>query len=1072
MSVNNSLDIEEVAEVFDKPIAGSYEFDFDEDDIKNTNEHQNIKQSVYNSMISPSSQRTGSRERPRVSSRGSSRGGNDSYSRRKGNGYGKTSPRIISPGTPGNSYTSTNSSYNSYRSANSSLTSRPGSGKRPGSGSKYKSSPNTGYKSSSNLQQQHHHPSSHQIQQSQTHVYPQNTMSITTKTTKTRSHSVNGNHPQYNGMGGETTTTIKTSPYHYGTPRGMVSKQNPSFPEQRIMPDNQYHSLTAAQTKLLKSNSFTNDGSQPNRVATQMHHQQQPMNNNLMQSPPNNPSRLIQRQQPYQQQPQQPPQQNRLQNPQNMPPQQPRQTLGKPTTSMMDQNNLNEQQKKYTISHYKKGDLIGQGANGRVYIALDEYTGRLFAAKEVVFGNISNQLLNTKLKEISMEIQLMKNLNHPNIVRYYGTHREKKTLDIFLEYISGGSLDQLIKGYGLLSEAICKRYTKQILLGLEYLHFNRIIHRDIKGANILIDAHLGVVKLADFGASRQINEIMTATSQFTTLSGTPNFMAPEVIKQTGHGRSADIWSVGCTLMEMYTGKPPFAEYKSVHAVMFHIASTDELPAYPDFMSDDAKDFLNMCFIRDPSKRATVNDLLAHKWLKDTPVPSEYLHNQIMEECRKEKGQSYEPQTPSPAPFKQNNPFSSVTPPQTDHPSHSSSPHNNSSQSEQINRQPINPPQRQPQKVTPVRTKESESPPMHKFPEDNDRIMTKSITSDDEYMDANEDNLSFDDENDQPNIYDSYGYNPVSEPMTASFEREKIKYSEPKPGFDDQKNLHKFLIKAQRSSIQGPSWQELLKQQAETQPLTERQGGEVVDEEDHFPVHSVDEAASISVHKRKRSLSETSNYSNHSNHESGASNVVVTARRHVPSPTNSTASNVSITSNTSNATNVSTASTATNVSTTQTSKPQNEKVPSVPPTTEAKIKRNKKRDSFDSRVIGTDWARERALKEEREEKKKREQKLLDIKRFEEEMAKFKANGMDGLSFDDVANAGSSLSNNTTPTSTRRKRKKSVAKSPKRTKSPKLKKSSSTASNLSSKKKSTSPSKLSKKKSKKPRSSTRK
>lgn len=213
----------------------------------------------------------------------------------------------------------------------------------------------------------------------------------------------------------------------------------------------------------------------------------------------------------------------------------------------------------------------------------------------------------------------MKSLKHINIVQYYGAEKHGSTLDIFLEYVPGGSIAALIKRFGRLSEDIVRQFTKQILIGLLYLHENRIVHRDIKGANILINVE-GVIKLADFGASKKIQDIMTMSTDFKSLIGTPNFMAPEVITQEGHGRPADIWSIGCTVLEMFTGKPPFSECTTAAAVMFKIASTNDPPMFADCISEKAKDFLRNCFERDQSKRYTTFQLLQHPWLRDVEVP--------------------------------------------------------------------------------------------------------------------------------------------------------------------------------------------------------------------------------------------------------------------------------------------------------------------------------------------------------------------------------------------------------------------------------------------------------------------
>jgi len=252
-------------------------------------------------------------------------------------------------------------------------------------------------------------------------------------------------------------------------------------------------------------------------------------------------------------------------------------------------------------------------------MSFDADNCQFFAVKEVTFANVPPQILEEKLNALQREITLMKSLKHINIVQYYGAEKLGATLDIFLEYVPGGSIASLIKRFGRLSEDIVKQFTKQILIGLLYLHENRIVHRDIKGANILINVE-GVIKLADFGASKKIQDIMTMSTDFKSLIGTPNFMAPEVITQEGHGRPADIWSIGCTVLEMFTGKPPFSECTTAAAVMFKIASTNDPPMFADCISEKAKDFLRNCFERDQSKRYTTFQLLQHPWLRDVEVP--------------------------------------------------------------------------------------------------------------------------------------------------------------------------------------------------------------------------------------------------------------------------------------------------------------------------------------------------------------------------------------------------------------------------------------------------------------------
>jgi mitogen-activated protein kinase kinase kinase len=150
------------------------------------------------------------------------------------------------------------------------------------------------------------------------------------------------------------------------------------------------------------------------------------------------------------------------------------------------------------------------------------------------------------------------------------------------------------------------------LSGVQYLHSKGIIHRDIKGANILVDASCGVAKLADFGCSKQLLGIFTGSIEesMKAIRGSVPWMAPEVIKQSGHGRPADIWSVGATMIEMATGKPPWPEFSNNNfATLFHVATSTTPPPIPMELSSDCRHCISMCMMIDPSERLTAQQLV-------------------------------------------------------------------------------------------------------------------------------------------------------------------------------------------------------------------------------------------------------------------------------------------------------------------------------------------------------------------------------------------------------------------------------------------------------------------------------
>lgn len=213
-----------------------------------------------------------------------------------------------------------------------------------------------------------------------------------------------------------------------------------------------------------------------------------------------------------------------------------------------------------------------------------------------------------QLPGIMKEAEILKRLNHANIVKIYSFMETPHTLYFVLEFVESGSLAGLVKKLGVFPEHLIASYTIQTLHGLRYLHEEGIIHRDIKGDNILITKD-GKVKLADFGTAK----LEDADKKTQTVVGTPYWMAPEVIEMSACGPTSDIWSLGCTVIELLTGAPPYFELGPMSA-LFNIVE-DRHPPLPENLSEDLRSFLKVCFKKDPRQRPTAMELVEHKWLK-------------------------------------------------------------------------------------------------------------------------------------------------------------------------------------------------------------------------------------------------------------------------------------------------------------------------------------------------------------------------------------------------------------------------------------------------------------------------
>ncbi|TVU28808.1 hypothetical protein EJB05_20341 [Eragrostis curvula] len=238
--------------------------------------------------------------------------------------------------------------------------------------------------------------------------------------------------------------------------------------------------------------------------------------------------------------------------------------------------------------------------------------GEMCAMKEVTLFS-DDPKSKESARQLCQEISLLSRLQHPNIVRYYGSETVDDKLYIYLEYVSGGSIHKLLQEYGQFGEQAIRSYTKQILLGLAYLHAKNTVHRLLLCACYLIFA-FGYALPKCVGISK-INGQQCPFS----FKGSPYWMAPEVIKNSsGCNLAVDIWSLGCTVLEMATSKPPWSQYEGI-AAMFKIGNSKELPPIPDHLSEEGKDFIRQCLQRDPSSRPTAVDLLQHPFVRNASV---------------------------------------------------------------------------------------------------------------------------------------------------------------------------------------------------------------------------------------------------------------------------------------------------------------------------------------------------------------------------------------------------------------------------------------------------------------------
>jgi len=272
----------------------------------------------------------------------------------------------------------------------------------------------------------------------------------------------------------------------------------------------------------------------------------------------------------------------------------------------------------FSPENISMGDLIGEGAYGQVFKSLHKETGKFLAVKRIKMI-ISMESYEKQIENLENELYILSRLHHPSIVQYLGSGRDEDSLQIYMEFMPGGSISARLKQYGSLPEGVIKNFTKQILDGLVYLHREHVVHKDLKGGNILTDLD-GHVKLADFGAARHIEGLPVQTTSGSELcnsiKGSLYWMAPEMIKEEGYGRKIDIWSLGCTIIEMATAKHPWPDCKNYAQLVFNVMEK-QCPPIPDHLSTECRDFIEQCCRFDKRQRPKAVELLKHPFIMNT-----------------------------------------------------------------------------------------------------------------------------------------------------------------------------------------------------------------------------------------------------------------------------------------------------------------------------------------------------------------------------------------------------------------------------------------------------------------------